>query len=213
MSAGLAWATFAYPFRPGWGRAWAVGVPLAFVCPVGVIPLLGYSIAATRSAIAGDEALPRWRLEARLLVDGALLLLLLVGVTAPFALVVAGASAPISRVLPVGSLFLARAYAALAVGFPLAIAWAFAALVIVPAGVARYAASGRARDLFDLGASLRTLRRRFVEWNLAGVPIVTAWAVVVLAVPAGAIGAPFAAFYAILVSAHASSTLAEKTPA
>lgn len=213
MSAGLTWANFSYPFRPGWGRAWAVGVPLALVCPIGVIPLLGYAIAATRALIAGDQALPRWRLDARLLVDGVLLLLLLVALTAPFALVIAGASAPISLVLPVGSPFLARAYAALAVGFPLAIAWAFAALVVVPAGVARYAASGRARDLFDVGASLHILRPRFVEWNLAGVPIVTAWAVAVLAVPAGAIGAPFAAFYAILVSAHASSTLAEKKPA
>lgn len=209
MSAGGAAASFAYPFRPGWGRVWAVGVPLALICPLGAIPLLGYSVAAARAILEGDADLPPWRLSRRLLVDGAWLLGLLIVVTTPFAAAVTVLSGPVGAALPVSSSFLARSYGVMAAGIPLGLLWAFTMLALVPSGVARFAGSGRAADLFDASAALGTLRRRFWTWNLAGVPIVTAWALAVLAVPAGAVGAPFAAFYAILVSAHASCTLAE----
>lgn len=210
MSAsGAAAASFGYPFRAGWRHVWAVGVPLAFVCPLGIVPLLGYAIAATRAILAGELAPPPWRASARLLRDGALLLCLLLLVTVPFALAIDLGSERIAPAFPVAGSVVRRAYAVLAVGLPLAVAWAFVMLVLVPSGVARYARSGRPADLFDAPAALRTLRRRFWTWNVAGVPIVTAWAIAVLAVPAGLLGAPFAAFYAILVSAHASSTLAE----
>jgi len=210
VSASLAARSFSYPFQRRAGRAWLIGVPLAFFCPIGIIPLLGYSVAATRKLVAQqDDGLPAWRLDGRLLLDGGGLFLLLVLVTSPFFAAAVAASGRLAAVLPVGDPFLARAYAVLAVAGPVALLWALAALLIVPTGLARYAAGGRLRDLFNIVASLRLARRRFWAWNLAGVPIVTAWAVCLFALLAGGVGAPFAAFCAILVSAHASSTLAE----
>ena len=208
MKAEVAASSLTYPFRPGATRAWLVGVPLAFVCPLGAIPLLGYSVAAARSvAVDGDAALPAWRLDLRLLRDGALLLVLLVVLTAPFGAAVWAASARLASALPVSDALLARGYGVLGAGAPLALLWALLTLIVVPPGIRRYVRSGRAADLFDVPASLRLLRGGFWAWNLAGVPIVTAWAIAALAVCAGGLGAPFAAFYAILVSAHASASL------
>lgn len=210
MAAEQAAGSLAYPFRKGWPRAWLVGVPLAFICPLGAIPLLGYSVETARAVAAGDLArLPPWRLTPRLLGDGALLLALLLAVTAPFAVAEWLLSAAIAGVLPVSDAFLARSYGLLAGGAGLGLLWALVALLVLPPGLARYARSGRARDLLDLAATARMLRTGFWAWNLAGVPIVTAWAITLLAVCAGGVGAPFAAFYAILVSAHASATLLE----
>jgi hypothetical protein len=167
-------------------------------------------VAATRAIQAGDAgSLPPWRLDGRLLSDGVLVLLLLALVSAPFALVLVPASAAVAAALPVKGTFISRAYGVLITGAPLAALWALAALLVIPPGVARYASTGRARDLVDLAATARLVRARFWVWNVAGVPIVTAWAIALLAVCAGGIGAPFAAFYAILVSAHAASPLAD----
>jgi hypothetical protein len=44
---------------------------------------------------------------------------------------------------------------------------------------------------------------------VAGVPIVTAWALAVFGLLLCVVGAAFGAFYALLVSAHASATLAD----
>ena len=40
--------SFLYPFRAGWPRAWVIGVPLAILCPIGIVPLLGYTVGAAR---------------------------------------------------------------------------------------------------------------------------------------------------------------------
>ena len=210
MAAELAARSLLYPFRPGWRRAWLIGVPLALVCPLGLIPVLGYAVACARAVAAGTSSgLPPWRLGVRLLAEGGLLLAVLLAVTAPFVALVWWSSGWIGGLLPVPDPFVARGYGVLIATAPLGLVWALTALLTVPPGLARYARTGRAREFIDFAATLRLLRAHFPAWNLAGVPIVTAWAVALLAVFAGGLGAPFAAFYAILVSAHASATLVD----
>ena len=51
-------AAFLYPFRKGRGRAWLVGLPLLVLLPLGVIPLLGYTVAVVRASSADPAAGP-----------------------------------------------------------------------------------------------------------------------------------------------------------
>lgn len=136
---------------------------------------------------------------------------LLVGlITAPFA----AAFWPLSlkfysarSVISSSDAFLDRAYALLLATTLLALLWGLAMLLLVPAALACYAASGRPRDLFDPARALRLARERFATWNLAVATIVTAWALGLAAAGLACLGVVPGVFYAILVSAHAISRI------
>jgi hypothetical protein len=82
----------------------------------------------------------------------------------------------------------------------------------MPQATARFAASGRARDLFDFATALRRVRLDFATWNLAAAGIVTGWAVGIACVGLLCAGIVPGIFYAILVSAHASAALHDQGP-
>jgi hypothetical protein len=50
------------------------------------------------------------------------------------------------------------------------------AIGMLPHSTARFAASGRPRDLFDFATTIRSVRQDFATWNVAIAAIVTAWA-------------------------------------
>ena len=89
----------------------------------------------------------------------------------------------------------------------LALPWGLVVLLLMPHATARYAASGRAVDLFDFASSLRSVRRDFAAWNVAVAAIVTAWAIGLACSALFCVGVVPGMFYAILVSAHATATL------
>src|SRR5205814_5798611 len=93
--------------------------------------------------------------------------------------------------------------AALFLAFP----WGIVLLLLMPHATARFAATHRARDLFNFAASLRSVRREFANWNLVVAAIVTAWALGVACVGLFCVGIVPGIFYAILVSAHATASL------
>ena len=78
--------SFTWPFKGRWWPAWALGMLAVVLGPIGVVPLLGYAIAATRAA-ENDPAKgpPRWEHFGRLMSDGfwTALVILLIGL--PFA--------------------------------------------------------------------------------------------------------------------------------
>jgi hypothetical protein len=107
-----------------------------------------------------------------------------------------------------GDPFFERAYALLAVSLVLALPWGLAMLLVVPPNLAAYAAGGSAADLFSPARALARVRARMLDWNLASAAIVTAWALGCGAAGLLCVGFLPGAFYAILVSAHATATLA-----
>ena len=205
--------SFAWPFRGAWRSSWIVGVPIVLFLPLLFIPLLGYAIEATRAS-EDDPKLgpPAWRLSGRLITDGVWTALAVILVAVPFVLVFN----PLANGLyaahiwhtadPGQSLFYARVLSFLVLALPLGIVL----LLLMPQAAARFAASGRPRDLFDFAAALRRVRRDFATWNLAAAGIVTGWAVGVACVGLLCVGIVPGIFYAILVSAHASAALHDK---
>jgi hypothetical protein len=202
-------AAFAYPFRAGAGR-WLAGSLLVLVWPLAFVPLLGYTIAALRaSALEPAAAPPRLRFDAALWRDGAWTALAVGLITLPFAAAWWPlSSALLARVVTTGDPLFDRIYALLVAGLLLALPWGVALLVQMPGASARFAFSGRGRDLFDVPASLRGIRDRYGAWNLAVAAIVSAWLAGMLGGALCCVGIVPGAFYAILVSAHASATLA-----
>lgn len=93
--------------------------------------------------------------------------------------------------------------AALIVALP----WGLVMLLLIPHAVARFAATGSVRDLFDFPSSLRGVRRDFATWNLVIAAIVTAWAIGLACSALFCIGLAPGTLYAILVSAHATASL------
>ena len=89
----------------------------------------------------------------------------------------------------------------------LALPWGVVMLLLMPHATARYAATHRARDLFDFGSSLRGVRRDFATWNVTVAAIVTAWAIGLACAALFCVGVVPGVFYAILVSAHATAEL------
>ncbi len=177
--------------------------------PVTFIPLLGYAIAATRTA-QNDPAQPPppWRLSARLIGDGFWTALVLLLLSAPFVV----ALNPLADAIVDARLWLAnyvqpQAYAHIVAALLLALPWGLLLLLLMPDGTSRFAATGRPRDLFDFAASLRGVVRDFPIWNLTAAAIVTAWVIAVACVGLLCVGLFPGIFYAILVSAYACATL------
>jgi hypothetical protein len=206
-------ASFAWPFCGDWRARWVIGVFMVALAPITFVPLLGYAVAATRSAsIDPAGGPPRWALSPRLLADGFWIALAVVLIAAPFVL----AAGPLARLIEQLHLWrvpdpaLSRLYANLAAGFALALPWGLVMLLLMPHATVRFAASGRAVDLFDFPAAVRGVARDFATWNLAAAAIVTAWAVGLACVGLLCVGIVPGIFYAILVSAHAAAALNAK---
>jgi hypothetical protein len=187
-----------------------IGIVMVLVLPIAFVPLLGYAVAATRSATTDPSgAPPRWAISGRLLTDGFWVALAVVLITLPFVLVLGPLATLIDQVhlWHVSDPSLSRVYATLAAGIALALPWGIVLLLLMPHATVRFAASGRPLDLFDFPSSLRGVARDFATWNLAAAAIVTAWAVGVACVGLLCVGIVPGAFYAILVSAHACAAL------
>jgi hypothetical protein len=183
------------------------------LAPVAFIPLLGYAIAATRSAsIDPGAGPPPWVASIRLLSDGFWTALAVVLVMAPFALALNPLSGLIesANLWHVGDRALSNLYANIAAGFVVALPWGLLMLLLMPHATMKFATSGNPRDLFDFVAAVRAVGRDFATWNVAAAAIVTAWAVGIAGAGLLCVGVLPGAFYAILVSAHASAALNTK---
>ena len=203
-------ASFAWPFRGEWRAKWLVGLAMVLVLPIGFVPLLGYAVAATRSAsIDPGLGLPPWAQWRRLLADGLFVALAIALIAGPFALALGPLSSLVdsAHLWRVGDPDLSRLYAELAALFILALPWGIVMLLFMPHATNRFALTGRPLDLFDFRAALRGAGRDFATWNLAAAAIVTAWALGVACVGLLCIGIVPGIFYAILVSAHATAAL------
>lgn len=203
-------ASFAWPFRGEWRAKWLVGLAMVLLLPIGLVPLLGYAVAATRSAsINPGLGLPPWARWRRLLSDGLFVAVAIALIAAPFGL----ALLPLSSLIESAHLWrvsdpgLSRLYAELAAVSILALPWGIVMLLLMPHATSRFALTGRPLDLFDFRAALKSVRRDFATWNLAAAAIVTAWALGIACVGLACIGIVPGIFYAILVSAHATAAL------
>jgi hypothetical protein len=178
--------------------------------PIAFVPLLGYAVAATRSASADPgRGLPPWVAWPRLMTDGFWVAVAIALIAAPFALVLGPLSTLIdgAHIWSVSDAGLSHVYGDLAAGFILALPWGIVMLLLMPHATNRFALSGRAVDMFDFPASIRGVVSDFATWNLAAAAIVTAWAVGVACVGLLCVGVVPGIFYAILVSAHATAAL------
>jgi hypothetical protein len=147
-------------------------------------------------------------LSARLLVDGVAVLGAIALIALPFLLL----GIPLAAALHNPGLWrssgpLLDVEAAITAALMLALPWGVAMLLVMPHAVARFAAGGSPRELFDFAASLRSVRGDFAAWNLAVAAIVTGWAIGVACVALFCVGLAPGVFYAILVSAHAAASL------
>jgi hypothetical protein len=203
-------ASFAWPFRGAWGRRWAIGLVCAVLLPIAFVPLLGYAVAATRSA-ASDPTRepPAWSPSQRLFTDGLAMALLLILLSAPFAL----ALNPLAVLFDEAHLWhvpdrtLSHVYSLVAALFLLALPWGLLQLLVVPHATRRFAITGRIGDLFDFSSTFRSIRLEFPSWNLVAAAMVTAWTLGVACVGLVCLGFFAGLFYAILVSAYACATL------
>lgn len=207
--------SFSWPFRGEWRSRWVVGLITVLLMPIAFVPLLGYAIAATRVAeLDAAAGPPPWRLSGRLLSDGFWTAVAVTLFTAPFLLLVNPLAAWLfdAHVLRGSDVPTSQLYVHAAALFALALPWGLLLLIHMPHATARFANSGRAREMFDLPASTRAVRRDFTTWNLAAAAIVTGWAIGLACVGLICIGLVPGVFYAILVSAHASAALHAKGP-
>jgi hypothetical protein len=205
--------SFSWPFRGAWKSKWVIGLLMVFLLPIAFLPLLGYAIAATRAAeLDATGGPPPWTLSVRLLSDGFWATVVVVLFTAPFVLLVN----PFAGWLYDAHLWhttdapVAQLYSHTVALFLLALPWGLLLLLHMPHATARFAHSGRAGDMFDIRASIRSVGRDFTTWNLAAAAIVTAWAIGLACVGLVFVGIVPGVLYAILVSAHASAALDSK---
>jgi hypothetical protein len=201
-------ASFSWPFRGAWAGRFAIGTLAMLFLPITFIPLLGYSVAATRRAEEDPtQPPPRWKLSVRLLSDGFWTAVVLLLLSAPFAVALNPLADAIGPRLWLANYVQPQAYGHIVAALLLALPWGILLLLLMPHGTSRFAATGRPQDLFDFPESLRELKRDFPTWNLVAAAIVTAWVIAVACV--GLLGAGLypGIFYAILVSAYASATL------
>ena len=203
-------ASFAWPFHGRWRSKWAIGLVAVLLLPIAFIPLLGYSIAATRSASLDPKpGPPPWVLSGRLLADGLWTTLAVALLTTPFLITLNPLSTLIERahLWHIGDQALSHLYAIVAAAFILALPWGIVLLLLMPHATVRFATSGKPRDLFDFPAAVRGVGRDFATWNLAAAAIVTAWALGLACLGLLCVGVVPGIFYAILVSAHACAAL------
>jgi hypothetical protein len=209
-------ASFAWPFRGAWLSRFAVGALLVLLLPISFVLLLGYATAATRAAEQDpSQGPPPWGLSARTIVDGLLVAIVLLLLSAPFVLALNPLSDAITSAHPwqVSDRTLSKLYAHIAAVFLLALPWGLLLLLLLPHATSRFAATGRSLDLFDFRLALQDVRRDFATWNVAAAAMVTAWALGVACVGLLCLGILPGIFYAILVSAHASASLRSQTGA
>jgi hypothetical protein len=202
--------SFAWPFRGEWRSRWLLGMLLVLLLPIGFIPLLGYAIAATRSAERDPTSgPPPWALWPGLLMDGFWTSLAILATLLPFALLLNPLSALMYRagVWGASDASLAQIHAHVLTFFILALPWGLLVLLVMPHATARFAAGGRPAELFDYAASARGVARDFATWNIAAAAMVTAWAIGLACAAALCVGVVPGVFYAILVSAHACAAL------
>ncbi len=205
-------AAFGFPFRPGAARAWLIGIPLVVLLPFGLVPLLGYSVAVVRSAAADPEAgPPPWGPLPRLLGEGLAVAMVLAVLTAPFAAGAALLAPWITAHLAAQptDTFIRAGLGLVLAGAAAALPWGILLLVLMPPATARFARTGSLTDLIDPRPSLGTIGRRFPTWNLAVVAIVTAWGIGFCGLGLALLGVVPGVLYAMLVSAHATATLAD----
>jgi uncharacterized protein DUF4013 len=189
--------SFAWPFRAKlitwlWGCVCVLFMPLLF------IPLLGYAVAATRSAeLYPDQPPPPWRLSPHLIWAGVWTSAVIVVLLAPFAV----------ALNPLATALGDNIYSHVIAFFALLFLWGLLALLLLPHATAAFAATGVYTDMFDVAASVRGVRRDFATWNLAVAATVTAWAIGIACAGLLCIGIVPGVFYAILVSAHAAAAL------
>ena len=192
-------ASFAWPFRGAWAIRFAIGTMAVLFLPIMFIPLLGYAVDATRRAQDDPtQPPPPWRLSASLIRDGFWTAVVLLLLSAPFAV----ALNPLANTIR-----LSETYAHIVAALLLALPWGLLLLILMPHGTSRFAATRRPGDLFDFPTTLREVKRDFPAWNLVAAAIVTAWVIAVACVGLLCVGLFPGMFYAILVSAHASATL------
>jgi hypothetical protein len=207
--------SFSWPFRGDWKASWVPGLVAVLLLPIAFIPLLGYAIAATRQA-EDDPASgpPRWAFTRRLVLDGLWTAIAVILFTAPFVLLVNPVAAWLfaANLWHVSDAPVSQLYAHAAAVFVLALPWGLLLLLHMPHGTARFAHSAMPVDLFDIPASVRSVRRDFTTWNLAAAAIVTGWAIGLACVGLLCLGLVAGVFYAILVSAHASAALHHEGP-
>ena len=189
--------SFAWPFRAN-VRTWIWGCLCVLFLPVLFIPLLGYAIAATRSAELYPDGPPTpWRFSLPLLRAGAWTSVAVILTVLPFAV----ALNPLAIAL--GD----NVYAHVIAFFVLLFLWGLVALLILPHSTGSFAATGVYTDLLDVGASVRAVRRDFTTWNVVVAAMVTAWAIGIACAGLLCVGIVPGVFYAILVSAHAAAAL------
>jgi Protein of unknown function (DUF4013) len=180
---------------------WLVGVVAVLLVPVLFVPLLGYAVAATRSAERDPaQGPPAWSFTTRLFSDGLWASAAIALTVLPFALL----WGPLSMLLVRGVEPLTAGVIAVLL---LALPWGLLALLHMPHATAAFAATGNPRDMLDLGASVRGVRRDFATWNIAAAAIVTGWAAGLACAGLLCVGLVPGVFYAILVSAHAAAAL------
>jgi hypothetical protein len=192
-----------------------VGLLALLLLPVGFIPLLGYSIEATRAAYEQPQiGPPKWVLSTRLLSDGFWTALVLGLVTLPFALALNPIAGLIGRVDPlqVSERSMAQLLAHVVAGFILALPWGLVLLLLLPHATLRFAITGSPRELFDAAASLRGVSTDFATWNVSAAAMVTAWALGLACAGLLCVGLVPGIFYAILVSAHATAAIGIESP-
>jgi hypothetical protein len=202
--------SFSWPFRGDWKSTWLPGLLAVLLLPIAFIPLLGYSIAATRIAEADPtNGPPKWAFSARLLTDGFWTSIAVGLLTVPFLLAIN----PFSTALHDAHLWhitddpLSHLYANAIAIFILALPWGLLLLLHMPHATARFARTGNPQDLFNFRSSINAVKNDFATWNLAAAAIVTGWAIGLACIGLLCIGLVPGIFYAILVSAHASAAL------
>jgi uncharacterized protein DUF4013 len=201
-------ASFRWPFQGEWLPRFAIGTLVALFLPITFILLLGYAIAATRGAQDDPkQPPPSWTLSARLITDGFWTAVVLLLLSAPFAVALNPLADAITPRLWLAGYVQPQTYAHIVAALLLALPWGLLLLILMPHGTSRFAATRRPRDLFDFATTLREVKRDFPTWNVVAAAIVTAWVIAVACVGLLCIGLFPGMFYAILVSAYASATL------